>query len=94
MVLMRPDSSGAWEFRGSEMDILPPGDAFDRELSLRELLGAFASDRLVRHLAALLGDFRLVDEHNQIVLESGSAAADAPIIDIMLEIEPVGRLQA
>ena len=94
MVLMRPDSSGAWEFRVSEMDTLPPGDAFDRELSLRELLGAFASDRLVRHLAAFLGDFRLVDEHNQIVLESGSAAADAPIIDIMLDIEPVGRLQA
>jgi len=76
------------------MDALHSGDAFDRELSLRELLGAFASERLGRHLASLLGDFRLYDEKNQTVLESGSVAADVPTIDIMLDIEPVGRLQA
>lgn len=76
------------------MDALHSGDAFDRELSLRELLGAFASERLSRHLAALLGGFRLSDEKNQTVLESGSVAADAPTIDVMLDIEPVGRLQA
>jgi two-component system NtrC family sensor kinase len=94
MVSMRPDSSGAWEFRISEMDTLPPGDAFDRELSLRELLGVFASDRLGRHLVALLGDYRLCDEKNEVVLESGNAAVDAPTIGIMLDIEPIGRLQS
>lgn len=76
------------------MDALHSGDAFDRELSLRELLGAFASERLGRPLAALLGGFRLYDEKNQAVLESGSVAADAMTVDIMLDIEPVGRLQA
>lgn len=76
------------------MDVLLPGDAFDRELSLRELLGAFAAERLVRHFAALLGDFRLYDEKNRMVLESGSVAAEAPTVDVMLDIEPVGRLQA
>jgi two-component system NtrC family sensor kinase len=94
MVSTRPASFGAWEFRTADMDILPPGDAFDRELSLRELLGAYASDRLGRHLTALLGDFRLSDEQNRTVLESGSVAADAPAIDVTLDIEPVGRLQA
>lgn len=76
------------------MDALHSGDAFDRELSLRELLGVFASERLSRHLAALLGGFRLYDEKNRTVLESGSVAADAPTVDIMLDIEPIGRLQA
>lgn len=76
------------------MDTLPPGDAFDRELSLRELLGAFASDRLGRHLVALLGDYRLCDEKNEVVLESGNTAVDAPTIGIMLDIEPIGRLQS
>jgi two-component system NtrC family sensor kinase len=75
------------------MDALHSGDAFDRELSLRELLGALASERLGRHLAALLGDFRLYDEKKQAVLESGSVAADAMTVDIMLDIEPVGCLQ-
>jgi len=76
------------------VDVLHSGDAFDREFSLRELLGAFASERLGRHLAGLLGEFRLYDEKKQPILESGNVAADAPSIDVMLDIEPVGRLQA
>lgn len=76
------------------MDALFSGDAFDRELPLRELLGAFAADRLSRHLAALLGDFRLLDERGQVLLEAGSVAPDAPVAEIMMDIEPVGRLQA
>lgn len=76
------------------MDVLFSGDAFDRELPLRELLGAFAADRLSRHLAELLGDFRLSDDKGQVLLEAGSAAPDAPAAEIMMDIEPVGRLQA
>jgi two-component system NtrC family sensor kinase len=76
------------------VDVLHSGEAFDREFSLHELLGSFASKRLGKHLMGLLGDFRLYDEDNQPVLESGNVAADAPSADVMLDIEPVGRLQA
>jgi two-component system NtrC family sensor kinase len=76
------------------VDVLHSGEAFDREFSLRELLGSFALQRLGKHLAGLLGDFRLYDEDGHPVLESGNVAADAPSADVMLEIEPVGRLQA
>lgn len=76
------------------MDVLLPGDDFDREFSLRELLGAFAAERLRNSLVILLGDFRLADNKGLAVLEAGSVAADAPGADIVLDIESVGRLQA
>lgn len=77
------------------MDVLPPGDAFDRELKLSELLGAAAPGRLRDCLAALLGTgFRLTDMKGGSVLEHGTVPQDAASMDVMLEIEPVGRLQA
>jgi signal transduction histidine kinase len=77
------------------MDVLLPGDAFDRELKLPELLGAVSTERLRRCLTALLGGgFRLTDAQGKVVLEDGSVSDDSAGMDVMLEIEPVGRLQA
>ena len=76
------------------MDALMSGEAFDRELPLNILLEAFTSDRLRNPLSAMLGDFRLMDDKGRTLLEAGNVASDAPKAELMLDIEPVGRLQA
>jgi signal transduction histidine kinase len=77
------------------VDVLLSGDAFDRELKLSELLGASSDDRLQRCLALLLGaSFRLTDMKGTVVLGDDSVANGSTSVDVILDIEPVGRLQA
>lgn len=71
------------------------GDAFDRELTLAELLSGVALPRLGDSLAALLETgFRLADAKGNILLENGVVADGCAHVDVRLEIEAIGRLAA
>jgi two-component system NtrC family sensor kinase len=76
------------------MEVLRSSDAFDRELSLEELLSGFSLERLSLHFAGLLGDFLLSDDKGRTLVSAGKLANDAATVEIVLDIEPVGFLQA
>lgn len=76
------------------MDVLRSDEAFDRELPLAELLSGFALERLSRHLAGMLGPFVLCDDKRRPIMSAGTLAEGAATVDIVLDIEPMGSLQA
>lgn len=69
--------------------------AFDRDLSLRELLAGIPLDKLAAGLRALLGaDFRLATEKGEGVLGSDSLPQGAQRAPLRLELEALGYLEA
>ena len=69
--------------------------AFDRDLSLRELLAGIPLDKLAAGLRALLGaDFRLATEKGEGVLGAESLPHGAQRAPLRLELEALGYLEA
>lgn len=76
-------------------EVLFDGEAFDRELTLAELLTGLALPRLSASLAVMLEvGFRLTDAKGRPVLEAGTVDEGAAVVDVRLEIEPIGWLSA